>query len=58
MSYTTIGGGADFLSISRSTLYRLMGSDPTFPKPSRVGKRRVAIDLQELEAWAKSRRDQ
>lgn len=43
------------LGISRSMVYRLMRSDPTFPKPRQITEGRVAWLPAELQAWAASR---
>lgn len=42
------------LGISKSTLYRLLNDDPTFPKPIRLGARRVGFRDTDLKDWVDS----
>jgi predicted DNA-binding transcriptional regulator AlpA len=37
-------------NLSRSTLYGLMKHDPTFPKPTKVGRRTLFYN-HDIEAW-------
>ena len=39
------------LGVGRSTLYRLVANDPTFPPPIKVGRRVVAWQSDLLEEW-------
>lgn len=39
----------------RSTVYHRMKTDPTFPKPVRMGPRCVRWKADEVEAWIASR---
>ena len=42
---------ASRLSLSRSSLYRSMAADASFPKPVKLGKRRIAFDESETNAY-------
>lgn len=42
------------LGISRSTLYRLINNDSTFPKPIKLGARRVGFRDTDLNDWVDS----
>jgi prophage regulatory protein len=46
-----------FLQCSRSTLNRRLESDPTFPRPVRLGAnaRAVGFLIDEVEAWLAAR---
>jgi prophage regulatory protein len=46
---------AEMLTLSRSTLYRLMWDDPSFPRPVHVTKRRVAFVASEVDAYIAAR---
>ena len=37
--------------LSRTRVYRLIKSDPTFPKPISIGKRAIAFKFSDLSAW-------
>ena len=39
------------LGVGRSTLYRLVAEDPTFPRPVKVGRKVVAWRSDLLEEW-------
>ena len=39
------------LGVARSTLYRLVAEDPTFPRPVKVGRKVVAWRSDLLEEW-------
>ena len=39
------------LGVGRSTLYRLVADDPTFPRPVKVGRKVVAWRSDLLEEW-------
>lgn len=41
--------------LSRSTVYTLMKSDPTFPKKVQLSTRTTGIIEQQLDAWIASR---
>ncbi|CAJ0805099.1 helix-turn-helix transcriptional regulator [Ralstonia thomasii] len=43
------------IGLSRSTVYTLMASDPTFPKKVRLSARTTGIIEVELDAWIASR---
>ena len=43
------------LKLSRSSIYRLLANDPTFPKPYRLVGRVLAWRRDEIEAWANAR---
>lgn len=53
--YLDLPGVCAFLSLSESTVQKLIREDPTFPKPRQLSGRRVAWLVRELEAWAESR---
>lgn len=44
------------LSVSRQTIWRLVKSDPTFPKPIRLTPGCTRWLLSEIEAWEASKR--
>jgi predicted DNA-binding transcriptional regulator AlpA len=44
------------LGVSRPTLYRLMKSDPGFPRAIRLGANSIAFVEAELIAWLHGRR--
>jgi len=44
---------AAILGISRSTLFVLMNSDPTFPRGAKLGRSRVWL-LSDLFAWLRN----
>ena len=46
------------LGVGRSTLYRLVANDPTFPRPIKVGRRVVAWRSDLLEEWIVSQGQQ
>lgn len=46
---------AKLLGISRSTFYRLLRDDPTFPKPHRFGSRITLFRSDDLDAWLASK---
>ena len=41
----------------RSTVYHRMKTDPSFPKPIRMGPRCVRWEREAVEAWIASRRE-
>ena len=43
-------------SVSRQTIWRLVKSDPTFPKPIRLTAGCTRWLLSEIEAWEESKR--
>jgi prophage regulatory protein len=43
-------------SVSRQTIWRLVKSDPTFPKPIRLTAGCTRWLLSEIEAWEDSKR--
>lgn len=44
------------LGISRATIYRLLKSDPTFPRPVTLSARAVGFFKVEVESWLEQRR--
>ncbi|MGO3295295.1 MAG: helix-turn-helix transcriptional regulator [Marinobacter sp.] len=46
---------ADYISVSRSTFYRLSKDDPTFPSKIRLSARCVGYRGSELKAWLEAR---
>lgn len=52
----SIEGAAKMLSLSRSTVYRLMDNDPEFPCPLQISKRRRALVRDELQEWIDTKR--
>ena len=50
-----IDQAAAAIGFSKMTLRRVMKSDPAFPRPVRIGLRRVAWIKFEIEAWLRSR---
>lgn len=54
-AYLDRGDAAKFLAISETTMFRLVNTDPNFPKPRELSGRRVAWLVRELEAWAEKR---
>jgi prophage regulatory protein len=46
---------ADYISVSRSTFYRLGKDDPTFPSKIRLSERCVGYRESELKAWLEAR---
>ena len=43
------------LGVSRSTVYRTADSDPSFPRPVRIGAKRIFFLEEEVEAYLRSR---
>ncbi|MFC0594130.1 helix-turn-helix transcriptional regulator [Ottowia pentelensis] len=43
------------ISCARSTSYKIMSTDPSFPKPFRITPRIVVFDEAELLAWRASK---
>lgn len=41
---------------SRSSYYNLLKTDPSAPKPIRVGIRKVMLSLDEVNLWLESRK--
>ena len=54
--YTNDQGLAARLSVSRQTIWRLVKSDLTFPKPIRLTPGCTRWLLSEVEAWEASKR--
>lgn len=46
---------AAYLRMNKSTLYRLMKRDPTFPRAVRLSPNRTAWKVSEVQAWLASR---
>jgi predicted DNA-binding transcriptional regulator AlpA len=47
---------AKLLSCVRSTVYRYLRLDPTFPRPMKVGLRMTLWDEEEIIQWLRSKR--
>jgi predicted DNA-binding transcriptional regulator AlpA len=47
-----INDAASILCISRATLRRVMRADASFPRPLRIGARRIGWRRDELIRWA------
>lgn len=54
--YTNDQSLAARLSVSRQTIWRLVKSDPTFPKPIRLTPGCTRWLLSEVQAWEASKR--
>lgn len=54
--YTNDQGLAARLSVSRQTIWRLVKSDPQFPRPIRLTPGCTRWLLSEVEAWEASKR--
>jgi excisionase family DNA binding protein len=46
---------AKYLRISRTTLYRILKEDPSFPNRTRVSRRLVLFRKSEIDDWIKTR---
>ena len=46
-----IDDAASILAVSRATLRRVMKSDASFPRPLRIGARRIGWRRDELIRW-------
>ncbi|GGO81946.1 hypothetical protein GCM10011348_22130 [Marinobacterium nitratireducens] len=46
---------ANFISVSRATLYRIAKNDPTFPRKIRIGERCVGYRESDLSKWLEAR---
>jgi predicted DNA-binding transcriptional regulator AlpA len=46
-----IDAAASILGISRATLRRVMKADESFPRPLRIGARRIGWRRDELNQW-------
>jgi predicted DNA-binding transcriptional regulator AlpA len=55
METLNIEQAAAAIGFSKMTLRRVMKSDPNFPRPVKIGLRRVAWIKSELDAWLMSR---
>lgn len=51
----TISGLAKFIGVSRSTAWRLIDRDVTFPKPAKIGKQ-LFWASSDVEAWINAQR--
>ena len=47
---------ASFLGISKPTFYRILHSDPNFPKKIQISTRCVGWFNEEIEAWLEKQR--
>ena len=47
----------EMLRLSRATIYRLLASDPTFPRPITLSARAVGFLKADADAWLELRRD-
>lgn len=50
----TLRRTASELSISRTSLYRLLDRDETFPRPVQVGERRISFVAKEVQRGSKT----
>ncbi|AUZ67089.1 MULTISPECIES: helix-turn-helix transcriptional regulator [Citrobacter] len=46
---------AEHIGIGRTLFYKILGSDPTFPKPVQLASSRRLWDPARLNAWALAR---
>jgi prophage regulatory protein len=51
MTYLRVTDLAARFSVNRSTIWRWCNTDPTFPKPVRLGPFVTRWKLSEIEAW-------
>jgi len=56
MNLLDTAGAAEYLSISRQTLFRHMRETPGFPRGIRVGKRARRFTKEELDRYLEQRR--
>jgi predicted DNA-binding transcriptional regulator AlpA len=47
----SINDAAKTLCVSKATLRRVMRADQTFPRPLKIGQRRIAWRKDELDHW-------
>ncbi len=47
----TVSQVSEALGIARSSVYKLLATDPDFPRPVRVGPRSPRFREAEVEAW-------
>lgn len=55
--YLTATNVYRYLGISRGFLYKIMNSDPTFPKGLFLSKNKKVYDKSALDNWLKNRTD-
>ena len=55
MSLITTEELIDRLRISESSLNNIRHDDLAFPKPKKIGKRRIVWSVPEVEAWVEGR---
>ena len=53
--YLDLAGVAEAMSVSESTVQKLVREDPDFPKPRRISKNRVGWLVREITEFAESR---
>lgn len=53
--YITATGAFKYLGISKSMFYKLLKTDPTFPKGLALTKDKKIYDKLDLDNWLKSR---
>jgi len=51
------GPAALAIGVGRTRFWALRKSDPTFPKPVRLGERAITFRRSELLAWAEGRKE-
>ena len=56
--YLRVNDTAEFLAVSRATIYRWIKSNPNFPKSIQLGERSTVFDLDELKAFVAHRKEQ
>lgn len=49
--YATVDEAAERLRVHRSTIYKLMNDDPTFPSPHYVRRRCPRFRVSDLDRW-------
>ena len=52
---TTFVGAGRMIGVGRSTVYKLIETDPNFPKPIECSPGRKGLIVAELEAWVAHR---
>lgn len=55
MRVLDVKGVASKIGLSRSQIYRILKSDPSFPKPIRLSPRRIGWRENEVDSWIDDR---
>lgn len=50
-TFISISDAAAYLTVSKSTIWRLQQSDPSFPTAVKISPRRVAFKISDLDRW-------